>query len=209
MVFDVETGPRGEVISNPEQWYKADARLKDPAKVFADLAEKAKDTSALSPITGQVLAIGTRRNDGTDAALRYVSIKTSEKELLGGFLGEAAEMIRTGGLVVGFNSHDFDWPFVLFRAKALGVEVPACIGTRYRAMWSMAENCVDLMNLVRYGRYDRTGYSLNKVCRAMGLGGKTGNGAMFADLMATDLDAALDYLHNDIDLTYKLAERIL
>jgi DNA polymerase elongation subunit (family B) len=209
LVFDIETGVRADVASNPKAWFKPDGRLKNPDAIAQDLQDKILDTGALSPITGHVLAIGMRRNDSTETRIDYVSIKTTENNVVASFLILAADTIRNGGLVVGFNSHDFDWPFLLFRAKALGVDVPACIGTRYRAGWSMSESCVDLMNIVRFGKHDRTGYSLDRVSRAAGLGGKNGDGNHFAQLMATDIDAALDYLTNDVEQTYRLAEMFL
>src|ERR1019366_8408715 len=64
LILDIETGPAVDADKFiPE--FKAPGNLKDPEKIAAAVAEKEKewrDCLALSPLTGQVLVVGTLRN---------------------------------------------------------------------------------------------------------------------------------------------------
>jgi predicted PolB exonuclease-like 3'-5' exonuclease len=207
LTFDIETGPRPEVSANPGEWFRPDARLTDPVKIRASLAEKCADGAALSPITGQILAIGYGLPTG-GTTLEVVG-EFTEVDLVDRFFARVRDTLNRGGQLVGFNCGDFDLPFILFRAAVHRIAIPSCIGTRWKGRWQFADNVVDLMTYVQFGRYERTGYSLDKVCRAMGLPPKSGNGAMFAELLASNPQAAREYLAQDIACTVGLANRLL
>lgn len=207
LVFDIETGVRPEVLEHPADWFKADSRLKDPEKIKADLAEKAAG-GALSLMTGKVLAIGF------GAAEQPVEVFVDghgcdEHRIISEFLDRASERILQGVQVIGFNCLDFDIPFLLFRARVLGIRVPVCLGSIYRSKWCPSELFVDLMLRAQFGRYDRAGYSLDRVCRAFELPGKTGNGADFQRLLAERPEEAIEYLKNDIRCTAALSQKLL
>lgn len=205
LIFDIETGPRPEVISNPADWFKPDSRLKDPEKIRADLAESA-EKGALSPITGQVLAIGY--SDGEQDFAETVATMP-ERELIDCALVRFHARIIQGGKVVGFNCLEFDLSFLLYRARALDVPVPVSLGALWRSKFQACDAFVDLMELAKFGRYDRAGYSLDRVCRSMGIQGKTGSGGDFARLLPTEPDKAKEYLLNDIRMTRELAAKLL
>lgn len=77
---------------------------------------------------------------------------------------------------------------------------------RGRAYWDV--NFVDLMEEVVMGR-ERSGSSLDAVCKALGIPGKTGSGAHFANLYRDAPESAIDYLRNDIRATAMVYERIM
>lgn len=206
LVFDIETGPRADVLCDPAAWFKPDSRLKDPLKIQASIVEQAED-GALSPITGEVLAIGYGDLDGESWAA--FSQSNGEGAVIGGFLATAAERINRGCRVVGFNCLDFDVPFLLFRARALGLTIPSCIGNIWRGRWQASEMFLDLMLLAQFGKHDRKGYSLDRVSRAMGIEGKKGNGALFYQMLRDNPQEAMDYLANDIRVTVEVARKLL
>lgn len=209
LVFDIETGPRADVIATPAAWFKPDSRLKDPAKIQASIAEQAED-GALSPLTGEVLAIGYA--DGLDPdSDRWMDMspELGEAAVIGKFLFTVSDRINRGCRVVGFNVLDFDVPFLLFRARALGLTIPACIGNIWRGRWQASEMFLDLMLFAQFGKHDRKGYSLDRVCRALGIEGKTGSGQFFHQLLKDDPQQAMDYLSNDIRCTVELARKLL
>ena len=63
--FDIETGPLpDEILDEIEPVHSPPKTLKDPEKIRQSIAEKARiwrSKAALSPLTGQVLAIGIRK----------------------------------------------------------------------------------------------------------------------------------------------------
>jgi len=206
LVFDIETGPRSEVVSTPSAWFKPDSRLKDPAKIQASIAEQADD-GALSPVTGEVLAIGYGDMNGKFWCDFASDI--GEAGVISSFLLQAADRINRGCRVVGFNILDFDVPFLLFRAAALGVTIPACIGNTWRGRWQPSEMFSDLMLLAQFGNHNRKGYSLDRVCRAMGIEGKAITGQFFHQMLRDSQEDAKQYLTNDIRCTVELARKLL
>jgi hypothetical protein len=51
--------------------------------------------------------------------------------------------------------------------------------------------------------------SLDKLCTMLGIGGKTGSGANFAELFETNPKFAIDYLKHDLDLTMEVLQKML
>lgn len=207
LYFDIETGPRADVLANPSAWYKPDARLKDPEKIAADLSAKAED-AALHPTTGEILAIGYATGKG-EAWEDLVSSQTmGESECIGRFLNESHEIVCNGGRIMGWNSHDFDIPYVIFRARVLGVNVPVSLFSVYRSKLSFNDAFLDLMLYSQCGRFKSDGFGLDRVAKSLGLGGKIGNGADFHKLLKTDPAAARQYLRQDVALTKAIGERM-
>lgn len=205
LYFDIETEPLPEVLANPDRYYKADSRLKDPEKIRANLAEKAED-AALHPTTGRVLAIGYSR--GGDEWQGTASGRSNEAQLIKFFFDYASEAIRDCGRVIGWNILDFDLPFLVFRARVLGVHVPVSLFGMYRSRLSFVDSFVDLMLWSQCGRYKSDGFGLDRVARSMGLEGKTGTGEMYAALLRTDPAKAAEYLTQDVRLTEQIGERM-
>jgi len=202
LILDIETGPGPLAkiepllppIAAPSNW-------KDPAKIEAYLAEKRESLiadAALSAVTGRVLAVGLLR----DADPWFITDE-NEGDLLGKTWREL-DCRKAGESVVTFCGHRFDLPFLARRSWALGVPVPVWFPRdgRFprRAFTDLAEvwACGDRSETI----------SLDRLAKLVGLPGKTGDGADFARLFATDRKAALDYLANDLRLTRAIFERL-
>ncbi len=203
VVWDIESSalsPAELAAIEPE--FKAPANYRDAAKIAAYIAESRaswRDRAALSALTGRVLAIGIRQ--GGESKIWGVE---SEADMLQLFWDRFSDD-RLGEHYVGFSIKNFDLPFLVQRSFVKGIQVPyGVIEGRY---WH--HRFIDLQERwLCFGR-ESTGASLDAVCRACGLGVKTGSGADFSKLWSTDRDAAIAYLHRDLELCAKLAERLL
>jgi hypothetical protein len=201
LVFDIETGPRSRAeLAECVPTFEAPSNWKDPEKIRAYVAEKEAEwfqSAALAALTGRVLAIG------------YLDAFTDE---LGCFAtgDEAADIAAFWRLVapsgylvadlIGFSSNRFDLPFLIRRSWCLGVTVPRELVS---GRW-LPSQCIDVLETWRCGvREDSV--SLDRLGQFLGVGRKTGSGADFASLWATDPSGALAYLANDLRLTRRCA----
>lgn len=199
IIFDIETGPLDEVLAKPEEWFEADKRLKDPAKIKESFEEKAGG-AALLPITGKVLAIGYHHVGSTPKHALF----EPEHEMIGDFFLYASDQIKRGGTLIGFNILEFDLPFLMFRAVVNRITIPLSMGKMYRGKFQASEAFIDLQSMAMFGKYGRDGYKLDRVARALGLPGKNGDGALFYKMPP---DEARAYLENDINIMKLMAER--
>lgn len=196
IIFDVESGPAPDAIEFlPE--VEAPSNYKDPAKIEAYREQKRvemMEAAALSPVTGQILAIGIRR-DG-----EFYAYDGDERSILSAFWRLIAPKGVITQRVVGFNSNRFDLPFCIRRSWKLGVEVPRIVMQgRY-----LNSQFVDIMETWQAG--DRmASVKLDTLARWLGVGAKNGSGADFAKLFAEDREKALQYLENDLLITEKVA----
>lgn len=237
LVFDIETGPLpweqiAPFYQPPPALPPFDesavryGQTKDPIKraeklatVKADydqkLAAEASDRdthkcewasrAALSPLTGQVLAIGIIKGEkwaciGEDGA--------SEADNLTAWWDIYKRYHTDKGRLVGWNSNGFDVPFMVRRSWVHDIAVPESVfDGRY-----LSKTFVDLMQL--WGCGSREYEKLDTVAKFFGAGGKPEGvtGAHFAALWnsgdTASRQAAIDYLHNDLLMTWKLAERM-
>jgi len=204
IVFDIETGPRSRAeLSEIAPTFEAPANWKDPEKIRACIAEKEADwfqSAALSAVTGRVLAIGY-----LDAATEELGFFATGDEAadLAAFWRLVAPAGYLPAPIVGFNSNRFDLPFLIRRSWRLGVPVPSAF-TRGRFLPS---ECVDILDTWKCGVREDS-ISLDTLARYLGVGRKTGSGADFAGLWATDPSGALACLANDLRLTRRCAEAL-
>lgn len=196
--FDVESAPRpDDQLARVKPEFKVNRTLKDPEKIKADLIAKEQawlEGAALDGKYGQVLCIGLLDDEGS----RFIT--GPEPEILRGFWA----VFDDGPKLVGFNVKGWDLPFLCQRSWALGIQTPTdLMDGRY---WN--RRIVDVLErwCCYSNRFD--GQSLDAICKATGIGAKTGNGRDFAHLFATDRKAALDYLGTDLELTAALAKRL-
>lgn len=207
LVFDIETRPLPvEYLESngllPE--ITAPGNYKDPDKIAAYIAEKkveAVKDGALSALTGEVCAIAYSRND-TDVVITATDGVT-EAQLLAAFWAQAVLTIRSTSKLVGFNIKSFDLPFLLRRSWVHKVAHPAIWVDRY----FLGTHVWDLRETWQLGDRQAPG-SLDRICRALGLGQKTGNGADFGALLASDPAKAREYCLNDLQMTKALAARL-
>lgn len=194
---DIETGPRPDA-SEFLPPIEPPANCKDAAKIEAYLTDrraKQLEQAALSAETGRVLCVGLLRDgaqpqhlhDDDEAAL----LRKTWLEL---------ETHDSSEVFVTFCGHRFDWPYLLRRSAALGVPAPNWFPRDGR--FPKHAFC-DVAELWQFGDRTET-ISLHRLARLCGLPGKTGHGANFAELWATDRPAALAYLRQDLELTRAL-----
>jgi hypothetical protein len=167
--------------------------------------------AALSPVTGQVLAIGLRAGE-----IDYIlgDEGQSEAEILQQFW-TVFRKHATSGKFIGFNSNSFDVPFIAWRSYVHSIEIPSSAwdkSGRYPAYCF-----VDLRDRVPQrglpADSDGKKRGLSNVCRLLGIGSKPEgvDGGDFARLWAGNEESrqqAIAYLENDLELTAKLAQRM-
>jgi hypothetical protein len=205
ILFDIETAPLPEAeLTQFMPVFEAPANFKDPEKIEAAIAAKRKawiEDAALSPMTGRVLAIGMLHHKSE----KFVCIDDSATEAT--MIQEFWNAIRGDGsqlhTLIGFNINAFDLPFLIKRSWKLGVQIP--LGVRRGRYWG--DQIVDLRDVWQMGDRQAPG-SLDTIARHLGVGAKTGSGADFSALWASDRAAALAYLRNDLELTKLIAERL-
>lgn len=121
--FDIETGPLPR--SDVEQFmpeFEKPKNYKDEAKIAEVLAKKEAEwfeKSALAATTGKVLAVGycTNEND-------VVILEGDESTILVSFWNAITYHGAFLQKLIGFNSNEFDIPFMVRRSWKLGVKVP-------------------------------------------------------------------------------------
>lgn len=113
LAVDIETYPNPEIISRlPE--VVADSRLKDEAKIKADIEKKKAEQiekMALSPLYGKIACIGYYGDD-----IQEVHIDTEED-----MLKRLLELMNDN-IFVTWNGTSFDWDFIIKRGIILGIE---------------------------------------------------------------------------------------
>jgi DNA polymerase elongation subunit (family B) len=208
ILFDIETGPL------PDEELKAMlppfdpgevkvGNLKDPEKIAAKVSEARANhwrdfqrKAALDALTGRVLAIGVMDENGQFSVLG----DAEEKQTLMQFWGLCRKVTSGGNWLIGFNTHAFDLPFLIRRSLKHGVA--ATPGLRKGRYWS--PQSIDLREEWQLGDRQAHG-SLDTIARHLGVGQKNGNGEDFAKLWRENREKAVLYLHNDLELTSRIA----
>jgi 3'-5' exonuclease len=168
--------------------------------------------AALSATTGQVLAIGYKTDEKSVinciGGLEGDVPQITEAVLLQKFWERYEKLRRDDRKMIGFNSREFDLPFIAQRSVILGISIPKTLIQNGRYIDG---TFVDLRD--RWGFGGKSSGSLDLICKSCGLGGKPDgvNGAHFSELFCESATRreAIDYLLNDLEITFELAERIL
>src|SRR6516225_3683073 len=131
--FDVETGalPESEIAAMMPPFDPAEVKtgnLKDPDKIAAKLAEAQAnhrrdffERAALDPLTGRVVAIGLLHLAG--GAFEVIG-HDDEAQTLREFWSACRGDMNRINQMVGFNTFQFDLPFLFRRSWKHRVEVP-------------------------------------------------------------------------------------
>lgn len=216
IVFDIETGPLpDEILDQLIPPFDPDAvklgNLKDPAKIAEKIAEAERNhvtdfkaKAALSPISGQVLAIGYL--ESKDDAEPTMEAYEHEEVMLEDFWLQFSACAKRPVKMIGHNILGFDLPFLVRRSFVHGVTVPAAVMDQSRRYW---HKCfIDTMKYWACGEY-QTFIGLDRLSAVLGcVGRKNGNGADFAELLKSDRGAALAYLENDLRVQLECAQRL-
>ena len=219
IIFDIETGslPDSEIERIAPRFDESSVKVgnfgieKAIEKIHSAKAahfNQIREKAALHAEYGQVLAIGIFFPAGSRfKEEKMTTLLDEEKIILEAFWLYALESYdKSGEVWIGFNSNNFDLPFLLRRSMILGVKVPRQL-TPMPRYWP-GEFWIDLMDLWKAGDYRAT-ISLDRFCKASGLEGKNGSGKWFAQLLEEDKEAAIKYLENDIEITAQLAEKAM
>lgn len=208
LIFDIETRPYSvERVRELELLPRLKlGNTKDPEKIKekeaaheADAMEKA----ALDPTISEVCAVGWHR-PGLTWVTTVDPVSLTERDLIEGIFAEINLTINAMGRICGFNIIGFDLPYLIRRAMILGIPWPTHL--RHNNRWDQ-QHIVDLMEVWQLG--DRqSSISLDRLAKALGVGKKSGNGKDFHKLLATDPQAAVAYLENDLKLTAQCAEKL-
>lgn len=205
IVLDLETAglPNAADFLEP---VTPDARLKDPEKIKADIADK--EAARLNKLgldynVGRIVALGWwTEKQGIAAGI--CADERHEAELIRGFW-EAARM-RT---IVGFNIKGFDLRYLVQRSRYLGIPHPILDFSKYSR-----KGIEDLFLLLTFGdgTYDQGAMrrTLHAFCRRFGIAvSDTTTGKDIAALVeAGDWDAVRVHLVSDVELTVQLAQRL-
>lgn len=217
LIFDIETGPLPEeqlkelyqeptyeeFAANCDQRWKEETKREKFEAAKVEGWKRFVERAALSPVTGNVLAIGMRNDAGKSAILDCVD----EPKALANFWGKYKKAHDANNTICGFNIAGFDVPFLVRRSWLLNVEIPATVfdaSGRY-----LDRIFVDLMARWQCGRREDS-IKLDALAKALGVGAKPNgvNGGDFHKLWKNDQPAATAYLLNDLDMTAKCAARM-
>jgi 3'-5' exonuclease len=225
IVFDIETGPLSdaELAAALPPFDPNEVKLgnlKDPEKIAAKLAEAEAnhrrdfvEKAALDAMTGRVLAIGMlylaphpgplpSAERGT--AGEFVVIEhADEAQLLREFWVRCEHEMGRLNVMVGFNTHQFDLPFLVRRSWRHRVALPWNL--RRGRYWS--DQMIDLREAWQLGDRQAKG-SLDAIAKHLDVGTKNGSGADFARLWQSDRPKAVEYLRNDLQLTAGVAKAL-
>lgn len=205
-IFDIETIPLpADQLPPFDESQVLTGNLKDPAKVAAKVEAAKADwlaSAALSALTGSVAMVGFKEI----RSLPTINVAESglpEDVLVETALQTCAAIVEGGGLLVGFNCHSFDLPFLYQRAWRHGLRVPRCL--RRGRYW--ADSVIDLrMEWLLGERQPAKGTSsLATLAKFMGLPEKLGSGADFAQLTQ---EQRIAYLTRDLEGTEALYLRM-
>lgn len=189
--------------------------LKDPDKIRAKIAEAEAEhgndevrEGALHATTGTLAIVGFRHGDGVK---QYHIGDLTEAAIIEATFTEILFALDRGTIISGYFIKGFDLPFIVQRAWLLGVKVPPRIFNAFKPRYPWSENIVCLQEVWLAGSAAQFGtrVSLATVLRELGLPSKSGSGADFGALWASDQKAALQYNADDLAVEMRLAERLI
>lgn len=178
--------------------FQAPSNYTDPKKIEIAIAAKKlawKEQAALSPVTGNIIAIGVLQGSN----FGHLS-GVPEKVILDQFWNLC---LAQSGKLIGFNCLGFDLPFCIKRSWVVGSTPANNVGIWSGGRWKWSEHIIDLMLVWQMGNRQAEG-GLDMVGRFLTGSGKTGQGKDFSELFKTDKNKALEYLKNDLELTQKI-----
>lgn len=156
--------------------------------------------AALDATSGRVLAIIYVVGDADPT----IDADEDEAAMIGRFWNAFLWSVENKSRMAGHNVKGFDLPFLIRRSWVLGVPVPESV-IRENRFWNPI--FADTMEIFGCGQYGFR-ISLDNLCRALGLDGKNGSGAMFGELWEHDREAAVNYAVNEGHIHRNVAVRL-
>ena len=181
----------------------------DIAAAKEEYEREAMERAALSPLTGEIVAIGYKSEKGSVHHISAEDFDHTEEELICKFWAKYRSCSRAPiRRMVGHNIFGFDLPFLIRRSWILDIPVPQGVIDRDR-FWN-ERVFVDTMKKWQCGVYGGDWVKLDTLSQAIGGTGKPEGvtGAMFADLItgsAEEQKQAVEYLENDLLMTWNVA----
>lgn len=199
---------RAEKLEQAKQAHAAAvANYERDAAAARDQAwQSLKGSAALDASTGQVLAIGIRRDDKSGV------FQGPEAEILAKFWAKYLACRKEQTKLVGANIVQFDLPFLVRRSWILGVDVPGSV-CQFGKWGNFDSLFVDIREWWQLGQRNNCESSLDTMARALGVGSKPEgiDGSDFARLWfgsPEEKQQAMGYLLNDLQLTADVATRL-
>lgn len=211
--FDIETGPIKHDLMMPMMpEFDPPQNIKDPDKIKAALEEKRQkwiNNAPLDPMRSYAISIGFK-SPGQQSRLilseKEQGDPDGDKESIIEFLDICKQGFDGKIQIVGWNIFEFDLPYLLRRAWRYRLDTSHIQLYRNR-YWP--EYFIDLREVWTFAKYQAPG-NLNDVCRFLGVGEKTGDGADFAQLFYSDKRSeSIVYADMDLVLTEGVGEIIL
>ena len=168
--------------------------------------------AALSPLTGQMLAVGIWDNNaekGKEMIISCVDDFFSEQELVEATLGLLESRILSGRQIIGHNIIAFDLPFLIRRGLFYGHKPPIAIMNQLEQY--RPQCLLDTMRYWQFGNRSEQSVSLDKLAQFFGTTRKNGSGALFYKKFfgtSAERTEALEYLYNDIVMTVEIATKL-
>lgn len=192
MIFDIETSYNPDLV--PLALELADVEVRE---------EEVKQEMALDPFWGQIVAVGVMSEDKRGERIKIFT--GDEPEMLAGFWDIAGEF----RLFVGFNSMEFDVPYLELRSAINGIARPVKISTR-RYQWG---NHIDLYMLLTHWRGNRSKYlkfDLRTVGRALGVDHTVGDPSKVPQWFFNgELEKIKEHLGGDLKTTKAIYDQIV
>lgn len=207
-IFDLETIPASTEqlqaimpVFDPEEIKTGnmgpDKAAEKIEKARLEHANRFMRRAALSALSGQIAMLGIKTETETGI------IDAEEPAIISYLFSLFEKNCDTGAHWIGFNIANFDIPFLLRRAWLHRIKVPTGI-VRGRYLTTFFTDLLQLWNgPERVAQFD---VSLNDLALFFGVGMKTGNGANFGELLRYEPEKAKQYLANDLEITWKVAE---
>lgn len=205
LIFDLETDKDSaalDLLEPPEP----DRRLTDPAKVEKDIQAKLQaqyERCSLDPYAGRIISVGMSTELQPEPQVATCRTEDDERKALAAFL-----MAASSRHVIGYCCLPFDLPWVLTRARLLGLSVPDIDLRKYGN-----RQVTDLYDLLTfYGAIPEPAMrrTLKNFCRRFGI--PVDDATAGADIprlvQAGDWEAVAAHNRSDVWLTMRLAERL-
>ena len=196
IAFDIETVGNKEVLEIdgilPE--FKAASNVKDPAKIEAQKEAKKKKFMAelgLDSNFGKIVCIGFANDE-----IEHTFTGDDERALL----GQAWAMLEDYDEIVGFNSKNFDLPWLLRRSWYCGVEPT----NKYDLLPYRTQNHYDLRLLLSHGNRMAKGKLWQFVKIKLGIDIFGEGSEVQAMYDAGKFDEIAEHCLDDVKATWKL-----
>lgn len=223
--FDIETAPASDRLAVVDPFDPADIKvgnMTDPIKIQAKIdtarnnyTTEINEKAALSPLTGRVIAIGYLKGVGSNCVIETAVDEADEPKLLKWFWSNVqSEILSSAGHaneLVGWNSNDFDLPYLIRRSWKYKINVPELLFESWERRPYYHPRIRDAMIDFSVGVWSDRWVSLNSAAQFLGIGGKSGevtgkNWWEYISGSKKKQNLARAYLCNDLNLTAQIHE---